>query len=277
MNVVVLLRVIDDPELAAGVTGSTLRIDDPSLVALGMALDLVRRSPGARLTAVAAGPGEWDAALREAVALGADDVARAWSDEFAPLDIPASAAALAAAIPRDTSLVIAGGPAGDHGSGVLPGAVAEALTLPLLAEVTAIETGPDGLVAQTRGDGGRRRRFALPARAVLVTARMPTPGLVPPLARRLAARKRPVAAILPGETGLLSGASERTAILEYGPARPLTRHLLKPSASANPADRLRQLMSGGMSGRAGKTLDSGGGSGMAGQLAEILVREGYLA
>jgi hypothetical protein len=37
-------------------------------------------------------------------------------------------------------------------------------------------------------------------------------------------------------------------------------------------------MSGGMSGRSGQTLDSGGaGGGLAAQLAEILVKEGFLA
>lgn len=277
MNVTVLLRVIDDPELSAGVTGSTLRLDDSSLVALGLALDLARRLDGVDLAAAAAGPAGWDVALREALALGVARVMRTWDDDLTLPDIPATAAALATAIPGDADLVLAGGPASDHGSGVLPGAVAQVLGLPLLAEVTALESGPEGLVAMTRGDGGRRRRFALPARAVLVAARMPAPGLFPPLARRLAARKQPIALVPPGEGGLTAGTAERLAILDYGPARPLTRHLLKPSATANPADRLRQLMSGGMSGRGGKTLDSGGGGGMAGQLAEILVREGYLA
>ncbi len=276
MNVTVLLRVIDDPELAAGVSGSTLRLDDSSLVALGLALDFKHRDSAVRLSAIAAGPPEWDAALREALALGVEEVVRVWSADLAGADIPAIASAVASAVQDGADLVIAGAAATDHGSGILPGAVAEALGLPLLAEVTGLEHNPGGIVAQTRGDAGRRRRFGLPPRAVLVTARLPAPGLFPPLARRLAARKASVPELQPPGGELVSGAGERIAVVDYGPARPLTRHLIKPSASANPADRLRQLMSGGMAGRGGQTLDSGGGGGLAKQLAEILVKEGYL-
>lgn len=277
MNVTVLLRVIDDPELAAGVSGTTLRLDDSALVALGLALGLQQRRAGVHVSAVAVGPPAWDVALREALAVGIEQVTRGWSEALAGADVPATAAAVAAAMPPETDLVIAGTAASDHGSGVLPGAVSEALGWPLLAEVTAIEEGPEGLLAQTRGDGGSRRRYALPEKAVLVAARMPAPSLFPPLARRLAARKAAVPEMEPPAGGLSAGSEGRIALVDYGPARPLTRHLLKPSATANPADRLRQLMSGGMSGRGGKTLDAGGGGGLAKQLAEILVKEGYLA
>lgn len=280
MNVTVLLRVIDDPELAAGVSGSTLRLDDPALVALGLGLSLARDVPGALLNGAAVGPDAWDMPLQDAVALGLASVTRVWDGGLETADVPATAAAAAAAIPGGPGLLITGPASGDHGTGVLPGAIAELLGWPLLAEVTAVEPGAEGLVARVRGEGGKRRTYGLPASAVIVAARLPAPGLFPPLARRLAARKRPLPEVSPPAVPLVTGASERISLLDYGPARPLTRHLIKPSATANPADRLRQLMSGGMSGRGGQTLDSsgaGGSGGLARQLADILVKEGFLA
>jgi electron transfer flavoprotein alpha/beta subunit len=279
MKVTVLLRVIEDPELAAGVSRSTLRLDDSALVALGMALSLMRKDPGVRLAGVAAGPPSWDRSLQEALAAGLQSVTRVWSEGMNEADVPATAAALANGVDSDTDLVISGAASGDHGSGTLPGAVAELLGLPILADVAGLAAGPEGVVAQVRGEGGRRRRYRVPAKAMVVATRLPAPPIFPPLARRLTARKTHVPETTPVSTRLVTGAAGRISLIDYGPARPLTRHLIKPSASANPADRLRLLMSGGMSGRGGQTLDSSGagGGGLAKQLAEILVKEGFLA
>jgi electron transfer flavoprotein beta subunit len=277
MKVGVLLRVIVDPELAAGVERTTLRLDDPSLVAIGLALALRRQQPGTGLFGIAVGPPDWDHALQEALALGLDRVERAWSDAFESADLLATASAIADAVPGDTSLLLAGSAATDHGSGILPAAVAELLGWPLLTDVGTIDCQADGqMTATVRAGGGRQRSYRLPERAVLAAARMPAPPLYPRLARRFAARKSGVPERRPAINALVEGAARRIGPPEYGPARPLTRHLLQPSAAAKPADRLRQLMSGGMSNRGAKTLDADDG-GIARQLAELLEKEGLLA
>ncbi len=278
MSIVALLRVVDDPGLAAGVSGTTVRLDDPSLVAIGQALTLRTLLPEARVDGIAAGPSTWDPALKDALALGLDSVRRTWADSLASGDIIATASALAASLPPNASLIVAGSAATDHGSATLPAALAELLGWPLLAEVTAFETGEDGLVALVRGGGGVRRIYTVPEPAILVAARVRAPTIYPKVRARIAARKSTIPETAADPASQLAGTSSRISLLDYGPPRPSTRHLLKPSAAANPADRIRMLMSGGMAARRGETLDASSNSGesLAKQLADILIKEGFV-
>lgn len=277
MNVVVLLRVVDDPALSAGVSGVTVRLDDPSVVAIGQALVLRRLLPGVRVEGVAAGPSGWDPALKDALALGVDSVQRTWSDSLATGDIVATAKALATCLSPEASVILAGSAATDHGSATLPAALAELLGWPLLSEVASFELRSDGLAAQVRGGGGSRRVYTVPERAVLVAARARAPSIYPKVRALLIARKAAIPEKPPASAGPDDSAA-RISLIDYGPPRPSTRHLLKPSASANPADRIRMLMSGGMAARGGETLDSSSNSGesLAKQLADILVKEGFV-
>lgn len=276
MKSVVLLRAVPDPELARGVWGDICCLDEPSFVALGQAFALRDISGGGMVTGIAMGPPEWDPALKDALALGLDSVVRTWADRLAEADIPETATSLAEVIPEDTDVVFAGSAATDHGSGVLPAALAELLGWRLLTEVIDVAPAGGGLVAQVRAGGGRRRQYLVPLPAILVMARLPAPPLYPRLARRLASRRGAIPQRTPGPPVPANGTAGRLELLGYGPARPLTRHLLRPSANARPAERLRQLMSGGMAGRGGKTLDAASEGGVTRQLADILAQEGLL-
>jgi electron transfer flavoprotein beta subunit len=277
MNVVVLLRVVDDPALSAGVSGVTVRLDDPSVVAIGHALLLRRLLPDVCVEGIGIGPPAWDPALKDALALGLDSVQRTWSDSLATGDIVATAKALATSLPAKPAFILAGSAATDHGSATLPAALAELLGWPLLSEVASFETRGKGLVALVRGGGGSRRVYTLPERAVLVVARARAPSIYPKVRAILVARKSAIPETQPAAVPF-DESTARISLLDYGPPRPSTRHLLKPSASANPADRMRMLMSGGMAARGGETLDSSSNSGesLAKQLADIFVKEGFV-
>lgn len=254
MTIAVLLRAIDDPDLVHGVTGTTFRLDDPAATAVALALALRALEPEARITGLAVGPPEWTPVLREVLALGVDRVECVWSSSLADADAVATARVLAAALPPDTQYVIAGSTAGDHGSGIVPAAVAECLGWPLLTGVSTIafEGSQRGLVAQVRAGGGRRRRYRLEPRVVVEAARQPPPPSYPPLARRLAARHAAIPCVEPAQDP-----ARTVTMLSMGPAWPRRRQLIQPSATANPAQRLRQLMSGGMSGGGqGATIDA---------------------
>lgn len=278
MNTAVLLRVVEDPGLRGGIFSSGHALDAASQVALAQAVALAAQTAGAS-TGIAAGPSVWDEALREARALGLGTIVRTWSPALERADVLATAAAIAAALPPATDVVFAGQASSDHGSGLLPAAVAELLDWPLLCDVVEVERrDDDGLVAQVRKSGGRRSFFRLRTPAVLVAARLPAPAVYPRLAVRLAARKSAISEFAAEERGLMVGAGDRLQLAGYGPARPLTRQLIQPAATANPSERLRQLMSGGMGNRGGQKLDAEGSGpeAMARQLAELLAREGLL-
>jgi len=187
MNVAVILRAIPDPDLARGVTGATVRLDDPSAAALALAMHVRALTPGATLTALAAGPEEWDIVLREALALDVDIVQRAWSAEMAGTDAVGTAKALAGLVPAGTQFVVSGSPATDHGSGILPAVLAELLGWPLLSDVAGIakDEGSGEPLAQVRAGGGRRRVYRLTAPMVITAAKQPPPPLYPRLRKRL--------------------------------------------------------------------------------------------
>ncbi len=264
MNVVVLLRAVADEEALA--EPRPLVVDGPSLVALALALSWKALHPGALLTGIACGPAGWEAPLREALALDLDSLTRVDATEGA--DVVATAHAIAAALRADVSLVVAGSAATDHGSGLLAPALAEALGWALVASVTGLESRDGAPAVRVRGEAGVRRLLRLPLPAVLEAAPAPAPALYPKLAKKLAARKA-VIPVVPMEVGLAALRFEG-----YGPARPVTRTLFRPSATARPAERMRQLMAGGMTQRAGKALSAE--SGVAGQLADLLEAQGFI-
>lgn len=271
MNAAVLLRAVVDEELAGGVRGSNVALDAPSCDAIVLALGQ-RALATCTLNGIAAGPPEWDLALRDALALGLDDVRRVWGAATADGDLLAHAEALAAALPADAALVIAGAAASDHGSGLLPFAIAERLGWPAIDNVTGMGSLGGVPVVQVRARGGRRLTCRLPDQAVLVAAggqRLPYPAV----ARKLAARKAVVPEFAPTVD---SGQAPRWRIEGYGPARPVTRHLLRPSASANAGGRLRQLMSGGAGASPGASTSLNAGEGVAAQLANLLAKEGLV-
>ncbi|GMV84559.1 MAG: hypothetical protein AMXMBFR80_04170 [Dehalococcoidia bacterium] len=271
MNAAVLLRAVVDEGLAGGVRGSTVALDAPSCDAIVLALG-GRSLAGGMLHGIAAGPPGWDPALRDALALGLDSVCRVWGEEAVEGDVLVHAEALAAALPAGVALVIGGSAASDHGSGLLPFAIAERLGWPAIENVTAMGSLGGVAVVQVRARGGRRLTCRLPERAVLVAApgqRLPYPAV----ARKLAARKAAIAEFAPAAG---PGRAARWRIEGYGPARPVTRHLLRPSASANAGGRLRQLMSGGAGASSGASASLNAGEGIAVQLADLLAREGLL-
>lgn len=271
MSIVVLLRAVSDPELAGGIRGSSYRLDAPSEDAIALGLSLRSCSP-APMRGVAIGPPEWEMPLRDAVSLGLDEVERLWGPSPAAGDIVAHARLLACALSADARAVIAGGVATDHGSGLIPFALAELLGWPVIERT--IDAGIEGadLVVRALAGGGRRTTYRMPGRAVLVAASgraLPYPTV----ARKLAARRAAVLTVTPPA----AQAAEPAFTFEgFGPARPVTRHLLRPSTASGAGGRLRHLMAGGAapSGQARGAMAAD--ASVATQLADLLDREGLL-
>ena len=270
MKTVVLLRARNDPELEHGVRESTMCLDEPSADALAVGLGHVAAA-GGELAGIAVGPPEWEPALRDAIAMGVAGVVRLWGPAVEEGGLVAAASAIAGEVRGSATIVIAGGPAPDHGSGILPFALAEFLDWAVIEDV--VETGVEGgrTVARVRRSGGRRQTLRLPPGAVLVAARghvLPYPAV----ARKLAARR----ALIPEHSPATGTAARPWQIEGYGPAMPVTRHLLRPSATASAGGRLRQLMAGGATRQGKQAPAAEGGGGMASQLADILAKQGLL-
>jgi len=264
----VLLRAVRDIE---GGPAAPFVLDTATMVALNQGLVWRRGVPGSRLVGVACGPVAWEAALREALALGLDAVTRAEDSGPECGSVKETATALVAALPPGAVAVFAGASASDFGSGALPGAIAALLDLPLLAEVIAVEAGEAQVIARVRAGAGRHLAVRVAGGAVYVAANLPRPPLYPPLARRLAAQRTPIAVAGPYPGPL----APELELAGYGPARPRTRRLLKPDSSARSGERLKQLMAGGMTNRPGSVIRSESES-VAWTLVDLLEKEGLL-
>jgi electron transfer flavoprotein alpha/beta subunit len=265
MKAVVLLRATVDPEI------ETLALDGPSIAALCQALEW-RKASGAHLSGLAAGPKAWEAPLRDALALGLDAAERVATPDGEWCDVAWTATALVAALPADTGLIFAGAHASDSGSGALPAALAGILDWPLVADVVRANDASGSLVVETAGGAGLRRTFRVSGPAVLVAAPLPPPPVYAPLARRLAAGRATIEVREPDAAAL--PAPGRFSLLSYGPGRPRTKHLLKPSSAARPGDRISQLMAGGPQ-RSSSRL-SGDSADLARQLIDLLASSGLL-
>jgi electron transfer flavoprotein beta subunit len=277
MTIAVLLRAVFDPTVEGGTYDGHHVLDGPSIVAIHLARQFRKQARGETILGIGAGPREWETPLRTALALECDRVVRPWpadgKGDAAASSVIEAARLIAASLPADTRLVVAGEASTDHGTGVLAAAIAECLGWPFVANAgTVASEGSDRCLVTVRSGGGKRTLLRVTGPVVVSAARMPTPALYPRVASLIAARRQAIPAgpapARPGRGGV--------TVVGYGPERPSTRHLLQPSANANPAQRLRQLMSGGMSNRNGEKL-GGAGPDIARQLTALLAKEGFIA
>ncbi|HWL67626.1 MAG TPA: hypothetical protein VNS22_04495 [Geminicoccus sp.] len=169
--------------LSAGCHPETGRLRPAAGDAAALALGLALCSSGHRLIGLHAGP--------------ADDVLRVYAGfagfDLVRLDLPSDADPLSAILSwlaeRHPALVLTGARAElGAGTGLLPYALAEAMGAACIPEVAGVEELAERVTLVQALPGGRRRRLAAPAPAVLVAAgrAAPPPGWA--YARALRAR-----------------------------------------------------------------------------------------
>ncbi len=106
----------------------------------------LKEKHGGRVTVMTMGPPQAEAALREAVSLGADEVILLSDRAFAGADTWATAYTLAAAVKKlgETDLIICGRQTIDGDTGQVGPELAEMLAMPFIAYVGEIEEIKDG-------------------------------------------------------------------------------------------------------------------------------------
>jgi len=196
----------------------------------------IGQAHGATVEVVCLGPVEADAALRDALAVGADSVRRV--DAAPDLDSAVVATALAQHL-AGTDLVVCGDASVDRGTGSVPAYLAgelgcsQALGLVRVA-VDANAAPADGVTLRVtrRLDGGRREVLDVGLPAVLSVEGSVARLRRAPLAASLATRRLAVPT-LPGPHG-------HPAEAEIHPYRPRTRALRAPVGGS--LDRVRQIL-----------------------------------
>ena len=179
MNIIVLVKQVPDTSEVKinRETNTLIRDGVPSIInpfdmfAIEEALRL-REKHGGKVTAVTMGPPQAADSLKEAVAMGVDDVVLVSDRAFAGADTWATSYALAKAITKigGFDLVIAGKQAIDGDTAQVGPETAEMLGIPFVAYVKKIETVEAGSMTVERmmDDGFDLVRTSLPALITVV-------------------------------------------------------------------------------------------------------------
>ncbi|HWQ10051.1 MAG TPA: electron transfer flavoprotein subunit beta/FixA family protein [Holophaga sp.] len=176
MKIVVCMKQVPDTTEVRidPATGTLIREGIPSIInpddKSGLEAALVlKEQEGAHVTVLTMGPPQADAALREALAMGADEAILVSDARFGGADTWATSTTLAAALRKlSWDLIICGRQAIDGDTAQVGPQIAEHLGLPHVSYVSELEhTGESLVVKRTFEDGYHRIRVKLPC---LITA-----------------------------------------------------------------------------------------------------------
>lgn len=195
-------------------TGTMVRTDHENVInpldenALEAALELGRSIDGSKVTVLSMGPPPASRALKEAIAMGADEAHLLCHRGFAGSDTLATARALALAIEHvaggklgPSDLVLCGERATDGETGQVGPMISALLNIPVATYVRRIEVKDDHVaVERVVEEGFERVRLPLPA-LLTVVKDINQPGF-PTLAGKLAAKAAPVPLLIPDDLGL---------------------------------------------------------------------------
>src|SRR3712207_398582 len=162
MNIVVCLKQVPDTNEVKidPVKGTLIREGVPSIInpddknALEEAL-ILKEQQGAKVTVVSMGPPQAETALREALAMGADEAVLISDRAFAGADTLATSIALAAAIKKlEYDVVFAGRQAIDGDTAQVGPEIAEHLGIPQVTYVEKVDVEGDKLTVRRALENG---------------------------------------------------------------------------------------------------------------------------
>jgi electron transfer flavoprotein beta subunit len=162
MNIVVCIKQVPDTNEVKidPKTGTLIREGVPSIInpddknALEEAL-VLKEKAGAKVTVISMGPPQAESALREAIAMGADEAILISDRAFAGADTLATSNALAGALRKlDYDIIFAGRQAIDGDTAQVGPEIAEHLGIPQITYVEKVEVEGDSLKVQRAWEDG---------------------------------------------------------------------------------------------------------------------------
>ena len=285
MRIAVCLSLLPDPETVEvdPITGDvdvgrTLYILNPAdAAALETALRL--RGEGDTVLALTVGDAEAEAALRDAIAVGADEVLRLWEDGRAVTRPAVTSLLLATALRAQgmPDIVLCGSRSLAHGSGKVPALIAEYLEWPVVTDIIGFSLDAERVRFQRRLARGARSEGEVTLPAVIAVE----PGVAPlryaGLPGLMKAKRATIPVLHLPDLGLspmdlnFPSATVHAAMPTY--ARP--REIFIPDSSLAPHERVAQILSAGVTQKTGRILE-GSAEDMADAIVAFLRERGFL-
>ncbi len=231
------------------------------LAAIQIALSIRDHLGEGQVIALSAGPGRVDQVLRKCLALGADRGVRLDAQPENPPDPETVVSMLAAAARHlQCGLVLCGSQAQDTLSGQTGIALSAALEWPVISSVTQLVRVEDGhsLVLQSRLDGGRRQIAQVNLPAVLTCEPGASEPPYPPLPMLMRSQAEPIDVLSPADIGSSAPAFSqggRIKAVAISPPRPRPKKIFTPDSALSAAERMKQVISGGLAQRQSDHLE----------------------
>ena len=285
MRIAVCLSRLADPDtvevdpIAGGidVSRTVYMLNPADAVALETALRL--RADSGSVTALTVGPVDAETVLRDAVAVGADEVLRLWEDGRTATRPAVTALLLAAALRTEglPDFVLCGTRSVASGSGKVPALLAAHLDWPVVTDVVEFSVDGDRARFQRRLARGARSEGEVNLPAVLAveasTAALryaSLPGLMMAKRATIPVRRLPDLGLSPMDLNFPS-ATVRVAMPPY----PRPRQIFIPDSGLSPEDRVAQIMSAGVVQKAGRIVE-GSAEEMADGIIAFLREHGFV-
>ncbi|MDS4042093.1 MAG: hypothetical protein RKP20_13040 [Candidatus Competibacter sp.] len=286
MRIAVCLKYVPDPStievdpltgaIDAGRMLYMLNPADESALELALRL----RPSNGTVIVLSVGPPEADRLLREALAAGADAAVRVWDRALGGTKPVVTSILLAAALrvvdPPD--LVLCGGHSVDRGSGTVPALLAEHLGWPVATEVTQFEIRSERVLIQRRLARGARAEGEVELPAILGLETELTRLRQASLPSLMRAKHTSIPLYGLEELGLSLQDLHFPAMTlhEVMPPRPRARTMFTPDSSGSVQERIAQIMSAGVAGKAGQILEGGTPEQQADTIIAFLREQGFL-
>lgn len=164
MNIIVCIKQVPDTTEVKldPATGRLIRDGVPSIInpddknALEEALRIKDANPDSKITVVSMGPAQADVAMREALAMGADEAILISAREFSGSDTWATSYIIASAIKKIGcyDIILCGRQAIDGDTAQVGPQIAEQLNIPQITYVQNLELDGDSVIAQRQLEDG---------------------------------------------------------------------------------------------------------------------------
>lgn len=268
---------LDASESSLDLEKMALMLNPYDEVAVEAAVRIKERYGDCEIVAITAGLPNSEKALRYAFAMGADKMVRI---DFEGFDPWLTALALANTVQgMQFDIVLCGEKAIDNNAGQVGSFLGELLEVPQVSGIVGLELFPErkmALADRYLGRGGDRQIVGCPLPALFTVEDGLNYPRYPTLGRRLLAEKEKVEVIKIDIHKLRTDKNmDLTASMRLSPPRPKPKKTFTPDSSLSASERMRLIMSGGVTEKTGKLLQ-GKADEVAEKILDVLVQEGIV-
>jgi electron transfer flavoprotein beta subunit len=249
------------------------------LFALEAALRLREAALVTEVVALTAGSGALEATVTWCAAMGVDRIVRLRAAAVDAMDAFGLGEVLAGAIKTlDASLVLCGQRSADSGSGVVPAAIAAALGVPYISAGARLQIQAARLTVERKLERGRRAvwQTSLPAVVACATG-INVPRYVSVAAQIMARRAVPQEVSWDAAGSDVAAPRARATLRGLMPPRVRPKKTATPTLGMNTADKMRLIMSGGVTEKKDKKIIRGDADTLAHELMLFLDERQLLA